>query len=201
MTGVQTCALPICIVTQANDAIIMEQSFNGIASNVISGPTPFLKLGSGAITMINTAGYTGTTIISAGSLIAAMDSLSGAPGVFGNSTTQVTLGDAATTANNSSPGVFTGGAVTIGRAIFVANQATSGIYTIGGATDNFSTISGAISLSQPATISQVATTLTNSLNITGGISAGSVGIKTATFSGPGAVNVASAPIEIGRAHV
>ena len=189
------------VMSDATDSVIYEQIFNGEARTVVSGGGPVLKLGTGAVTLINNATYTGTTTVSAGAFIAGIDSLNATTGAFGNAASAVILGDALTTTNNSSPGVFTGGAVTIGRAITVANQATTGVYRIGGAADALSTISGAISLNQAVTISQVATTLTNSLNITGGISAASAGAKTVTFSGPGPINVATTAIANGAGTV
>ncbi len=190
------------IVTTAasSQAIVMEQSFSGTANNVISGPATFLKAGSGAITVVNPNTYTGATTISAGTLIAATNAPVSANGAFGNAASAIVLGDAATTTNNSSVGLFTGGAVTIARPITIANQATTGSYSIGGAADETSTISGAISTNQNLTVTQAATTLTNALNITGGISSANAGNKLVTFSG-GVINVATTGMSDGAGQI
>ena len=85
----------------------------------------------------------------------------------------------------------------IARAITVANQATTGIYSIGGCADAISTISGAVSINQPLTVAQVATTGSNILNVTGGISTANAGAKTVTFTGPGAMHVSTVGISDG----
>ena len=119
------------------------------------------------------------------------------PGAFGSANSPIVLGDAATTTNNSSPALLTGGAFTIGRAITIANQATGGTYAIGGNTDNNSTFSGLVTINQPLTVSQVATTGANALSITGGITGGNAGSKNVTFSGAGAINVSTTAISDG----
>ena len=115
-------------------------------------------------------------------------------GAFGNATTAITLGDANTTANHSSPSLLIGGAFTVGRSVTVANQATTGTYTIGGSTDNNATFSGVISINQPLTITQVANTGTNALSLTSGISSANSGTYTLTFAGPGSINATSTAI-------
>lgn len=84
----------------------------------------------------------------------------------------------------TSPGAFT-----IGRAVTIANQATNGAYTIGGNTDNNSTFSGLVTVNKNLTMSQVTTTGSNALNITGGITGAGAGLKTVAFTGPGSINV------------
>jgi autotransporter-associated beta strand protein len=136
--------------------------------------------------------YTGATIVSSGTLIADNSSAFNTQGV--------TLGDANTTANNASPTLLTGGSVNVGNAITVANQSTSGTYTIGGGTDNLSTFSGTISINQPLTISQVATTALHALVISGGISSAN-GAQTVTFDNTGAVRVQTTAITDGTGSI
>lgn len=120
-------------------------------------------------------------------------------GAFGTGTSDVILGDAATTTLNGSPALLTGGAITIERGVTIANQATSGTYMIGGNTNNNSTFSGLITANKNFTVSQIATTGGNALSITGGITGASAGTKTVTFANVGAVNVTTTAISDGIA--
>jgi len=163
-----------------------------------------LKSGAGTMVLSGMNFYDGGTTISAGTIVAGTTDgqtipvagtgtgvagpFANAAGAFGKPGTMVTLGDANTTLNNSSPTVMIGGAYTVGHPITIANQATSGTYTIGGSTDNNATYSGAITLNQPLTISQVANAGANALTISGGITAGSSS-QTVTFAGPGNISV------------
>lgn len=167
--------------------------------NSIIGTTSgtLTKDGTGTLTLTGTNTYTGLTTVSAGILVAGTNAPNAANGAFGNASTAVVLGNAATTTNNSSVSLLTGGAFTIGRAITVANQATTGTYTIGGNTDNNSTFSGLTTINQNLTVSQVANTGANALSITGGITSGNAGTKTVTFAGPGNINVGTTAISDG----
>jgi len=173
---------------------------SGSVSAILAGSGIALnKTTDGIVTLSGANTYTGITTISAGTLIAGTNAPSGSAGAFGNATSAITLGNAATTTNNSSPSLLTGGAFTIARTITVANQATTGVYSIGGNTDNNSTFSGAISINQPLSINQIATTGSNTLNITGGVSTGSSCSvsKNLTFNNVGAVAVATNAISNG----
>ena len=165
-------------------------------SAVISNGSLY-KTGAGILTLSGTNTYSGTTTISAGTLIVGAAAPSGSAGAFGNATSAVIMGDAATTTNNSSPTLLTGGAFTIARAITIADQSTSGTYSIGGNTDNNSTFSGAITINQPLKVTQIATSNTNTLSITGGITTGNSGTKNLTFDNAGLVTVSSTAITKG----
>jgi len=168
---------------------------------VISGATGnLLVTGSGAVTLSGASSYAGTTTVSAGTLVAGANAASGAVGAFGNATSTITLGNAATATGNTSPTLLIGGAFTVARTITVAAQTTTGVYSIGGGTDNNATFSGAISLNEPLTISQVANAGSNALTISGGIAAAS-GTPVITFAGPGNIEVATNAIGNGSGTV
>lgn len=116
------------------------------------------------------------------------------PGAFGIGNSAIILGDVATTANQSSASLLTGGAFTIGRAVTIANQTTDGIYTIGGNTSNTSVFSGPITSSMNLTVSQASG---GTLNITGGITGADSGIKAVKFNNTGTVNVSTTGISDG----
>ena len=178
-------------VTKAGSGTLV---FNGNLSNGASN----VVVSAGTLALNGaSSGYTGTTTISGGTLSVGANAPSGSAGALGNASSAVTLGDAATTTSNLSASLLTGGASTIGRAVTVANQATSGTYTIGGNTDNNSTFSGLITANQGFKVAQVATTSTNTLSITGGITGGNAGTKTVTFDSAGAVSVSGAAISDG----
>ncbi|HZF02352.1 MAG TPA: autotransporter-associated beta strand repeat-containing protein, partial [Methylomirabilota bacterium] len=166
-----------------------------------AGASSFIKAGVGTMLLAATNIYSGVTTISAGTLIAGTNSPSGAVGAFGNASSAIVLGDANTTANNSSPALLAGGAFTIGRAITVAAQPSTGTYTIGGYTDNNSTFSGLITINTNLTVSQAANAGANTLTISGGITGGNAGSKTITFAGPGNALIASTAISDGGGTV
>ena len=146
-----------------------------------------VKSGDGSLTLSGSSAYTGTTTISAGALIAGANVAVSTNSPFGNAASAIVLGNAATTINNSSPSLLTGGAFIVARTVTVANQATTGTYRIGGNTDNNSTFSGTITFSRPFSVVQVTTTGSNTLNITGAINGGLAGNKTVTFDNVGMV--------------
>jgi autotransporter-associated beta strand protein len=174
-------------------ALNTSTTFGGVINN-LSGAISLTKVGSGSLTLAGANGYTGTTMVSGGALVAGANAPSGASGAFGNSSGALVLGSTYTTTNNSSPQLLTGGAFTIGLPITIANQATTGTYTIGGNTDNNATFGGLITISQPLIVSQVANAGGNVLSITGGITSGLSGTQTVTFAGPGNVNVSTVGI-------
>jgi autotransporter-associated beta strand protein len=92
---------------------------------------------------------------------------------------------------SASPTVLIGGPFTVQLPITISNIPTTGTYGIGGSTDNPSTFSGLITTAQSFTVTQVANTGTNALNITGSITTtpGLNTVKTVTFANAGNVNV------------
>jgi len=167
-------------------ALIFNNAGTQSYGNVIGGAAGTLtKQGVGTFTLSGANSYTGATTIQAGTLVAGTNAAVSANGAFGNAATAVLLGN---TTGSATAALLTGGAFNIGRAITV-QTGSSGAKSIGGNTNNNSTFSGAISLADSLTVTQVATTSTNTLAITGGISASTVGTKTLTFNNIGAVAV------------
>lgn len=171
----------------------VDLTVSSVLANVLNSTVAAGLTKSGAGTMLLTASnyYTGPTIVSAGTLMAGVNSLAGVTGAFGDTSGTIVLGDTNTAANNSSAALLTGGAFTIGRMVLITNQSTTGTYTIGGYLDTNSTFSGLITMEQPLTISQAADPGANALTISGGIT-NAGGTQTLTFAGPGNVNVTSA---------
>lgn len=156
-----------------------------------------IKAGDGSLTLSGASQYTGSTTISAGALIAGANVAVSTNSPFGNAASAIVLGNASTTANNSSPALHTGGSFTIARAINVANQTTTGAYTIGGSTDNNSTFSGLITFSKPFSVTQVVTSGANTLTFSAGMTGGAAGNKTVTFDNAGSVIVSTTAISNG----
>jgi rhamnogalacturonan endolyase len=164
--------------------------------------TGIIKRGNGTM-MLGNAGntFTGPVIVSGGTLVAGANAPSGAAGAFGNATSAITLGDANTVSSNASPALLIGGPFTVGRPILVTNLATTGTYMIGGGTDDNAAFSGAITVNQPLTIVAAAGSGLNALTISGGITAGSSGLKPLTLAGPGNVMVTATAISDGSGQV
>ncbi len=159
---------------------------SGSVSAILGGTGIALnKTTAGTVTLTSANSYTGATTISAGTLVAGTNSALSTDGAFGNAATAITLGDAATTTNNSSVSLLIGGAFDVGRDITVADQATSGTYTIGGNTAASSTFSGAIALNKNLTITAITG---GTVNLTQSISNAS-GTNTAFITGAGTSNV------------
>jgi fibronectin-binding autotransporter adhesin len=111
-------------------------------------------------------------------------------GIFGRSHGALVLGNADTTTNNGSPSLLIDGAYTIAHPVTIADQATTGAYTLGGrSASDAATFSGLITMHQPLTVSQTATTDGNALNITGGITTNDNAL---TFAGAGDIRVTTA---------
>ena len=160
---------------------------SGVLSPNLTGTVGLSKQGPGTLILSGLNTYNGPTTVTAGTLIVRQDSFSdgATPGALGVATSAIALA----AANNSSASLMIDGAHTVARQISTGG-ATTGTYSIGGLTDNTATFSGAIGAGQPLSVTQVATTGSNALNITGGISA----TVTVTFDNVGAVNVTGAPI-------
>ena len=166
----------------------------GDIANVHVGDVVFGALTNGNLCLSVTAVNTGTGTVGlngTASVVSGTYSFedSTASGILGKSHGALTLGDTATTANNSSPALMIGGAYTIAHPITIANQATTGTYTLGGNADSTPALSGLITINQPLTVSQAATTGSDALYLTGGITAGAASHETVTFTGPGEINV------------
>ncbi|MBW8780616.1 MAG: autotransporter-associated beta strand repeat-containing protein [Verrucomicrobia bacterium] len=159
-----------------------DTSFTG----VISMGGSLTKTGAGAFTLSGTSTYTGTTTVRQGSLIAGGNAAVSTNGAFGTAASAIALGDATSISSNLSPSLLTGGAFTVARAITVgsSNTATTGVYTIGGNTANSSTFSGATTLNQNLSVTQVSG---GTLTLSGIATSGSSGTQTLTFNNVGSV--------------
>jgi fibronectin-binding autotransporter adhesin len=164
-----------------------------VLGNNGNGATALTKTGSGTWILSGANSYTGATTIKSGMLLAGTNALAGANGAFGNSTGSVLLGD---TTGSADAGLFLNGPFSTSRPITI-QAGNTGTASLGGSTDNNSTFSGRITMNQPLTIGQVATTGSNALSITGGITCGNAGSKTLTIAGPGAINVGGTGISNG----
>ena len=134
-----------------------------------------MQVNSGLSVFSGNNSYTGTTTISGGTLVAGS--------ATGFSTPTVTLGDANTNLNGSSPMLAVSGAYTIANPITIANQTTTGAYALAGLTANSSTLSGAITANQSFNVAQASGgTISLTGKITGGLSS-----TTITGVGPGMV--------------
>lgn len=189
----------------------------GVISNgnvPLKSASGIAKQGNGILILSGVNTYTGETKILAGTLVAGGDALATTvaapvPGVFGTGTgapgdagvgavaahpeIEVGQGTALATDNVA---LMIGGAFTIGRPVAITSNGAAS-YTVGGNTDNTATYSGLITSSVNFTVSQVATTGTNALHITGGIA----GTKTVTFNNIGAVEVSGTAISGGMRTV
>lgn len=175
------------ITNSGNFLLTLNAAFTGgitLAGNITgasSGGITVVSSGTGFVTLSGANNYTGATTVQQGTLIA------GSAAAFGNSATDIILGNATTISSNFSPTLLTGGAITLGRKITVGfnNTLTAGIYTIGGNTANASTFSGALTLNQSLNVTQVAG---GTLNLTAPITSQG-GTRTLTFNNAGTVNV------------
>jgi autotransporter-associated beta strand protein len=145
-----------------------------------------IVIGGGNLTLAGSNTYTGGTTVQAGTAVAGISNGTTAYGAFGPSTDAVTLGAPSGTANAS---VLTGGSFTVSNSINVASGSSANTLTLGGNTNTNSSFSGLITLNNALTVSQITTTGSNALSITGGISGGASGPQTVSFVGPGNINV------------
>jgi autotransporter-associated beta strand protein len=190
-------------VTLSSGAIINGQltaaSFSvqsGTVTAMLAGSGNLTKTTNGTVALTGNALYTGTTTISAGTLVSG-SAFGNGQGLAAGGGGPVVLGDANTTANNSSPTLLLDFPNSIPRSVTIADQPTSGTYTIAGGLDLGTGISGLVTINQNVTISQVATSSGNAFSLTGGITSGNAGVKTVTFAGPGAFSIATNGISDG----
>ena len=134
-----------------------------------------------------TAGSIGGMVISAGSVIGAsplaLSSSNSYPGTY------VTLGDANTAANGSSPTLAISGAYSYYGRLIVANQPTAGTYTVAGLAPVSCAFNDFWNLNQSLTVSQVPGGTFNMNNNISGSSGNSV---TLTAAGGGTINLPGA---------
>ncbi|MBW8780515.1 MAG: autotransporter-associated beta strand repeat-containing protein [Verrucomicrobia bacterium] len=166
-------------------ALGLSNSFTGTITST-SGTLNMTKVGTGAWTLSGSNNYGGVTTVQNGSLIAGASALVSTNGALGNAASAIALGDATSIGSNLSPSLLTGGAFTVARAITVgsSNTATTGVYTIGGNTANSSTLSGATTLNQNLSVTQVSG---GTLTLSGTATSGSSGTQTLTFNNVGSV--------------
>jgi fibronectin-binding autotransporter adhesin len=161
----------------------------GAIANGGSGDVLNVTVTGGTLVMAAPNTYTGSTTINGGTVLAgASSSANGSSGPLGNSAGTVTL------FASGAGALLTNGAFTVANPITAGPSGTS---QIGGNADATSTFSGAISLFGNATFTQVANAGANMLNLTGGIS--TVANATATFAGPGTINVSGGAVANGGA--
>jgi fibronectin-binding autotransporter adhesin len=184
--------------------------FSGVISNGTGtgSASGIVKEGLGTLILSGANTYSGLTTVSQGTLVAGTNSAAAGlstTGAFGSgdgpSATPapatysiITLGNANTGASGN-PSLLIGGAYTVARPISITDSGTNNVYSIGGSTDAVSTFSGAISFVNSGghgntfNVTQVATTGSDVLNLTGGISGGAAGTQTVNFANVGAVSV------------
>lgn len=152
----------ICSGTNANVQIHLKGTNTGpnLVSGVISNGASSVSIlkpqgisSSGMWLLSGANTYTGTTAVSIGTLVAATDAPSGAPGAFGNATSAVTIGDSTSTAVNNASLLAGYGATacTIGRPVTVQALASGKVQTatLGGAnTAGTSSFTGNLSLNR-----------------------------------------------------
>jgi autotransporter-associated beta strand protein len=177
-------------VGNGSGGIINTNGFNTSISSVIANSTGagiLIKTGAGTLGLTGASTYNGGSSVMNGTVLVGISNVGTTSGALG--TAAVTLGSQATGGS-----VLTNGAFTVSNTIQAEPNPASGASSIGGNTDNNSTFSGQILLAGDLTISQVANTGSNALNITGGIGSNNTSVETVTFAGPGNINVGTKPI-------
>ncbi len=193
-----------------DSALISGIISQGVAVGSNNG---IVKDGKGTLILSGANTYGNLTTVRAGTLVAGASSLSGSAGAFGLGTgttaaptapSAIMLGDGGTGSVSNNPSLLIGGAFTVSRAVSVTDSGTGNAYSLGGSTDSSATFAGTITVANGSannntfSLTQVATTGGNALNITGGITgAANVNTKTVAFNNVGAVNVSTTAISDG----
>ena len=168
---------------------------NGSGAN-LGGLSAVTKNGAGTWTLTGANTYTGATLVSAGTLVAASGALAGTSGITVNGAT-LTAADynasATLTLNASGSATISGSSLTISGAVTNANTATNAL--------NFTAATGKVTLASLAGSGK--TRFGSDADITGGISAGDVtvvGALGANITG-GTVSAASLTGNVGGGAV
>jgi fibronectin-binding autotransporter adhesin len=188
------------VFSVANSAGAVDLAVSSTLANGSISNSAVFKQGMGTMRLSGTNTYNGSTTIQGGTLLAGGNVADSTDGAFGNNITAINLGRLNFTVAGENVALLTDGAFTISRGVTVAtglSGTTDFTSTLGGNTDNTSTFSGQIIAQKDLVISQVATTGTNALQITGGITSTTNTAKTIIFAGPGAINVSGAAITNG----
>ena len=131
------------VVTGAGDTTLAV-GLSGSNTNAL------LKSGTGTLALSGNNPFTGSVVVSSGTLEVGANAPSGAAGALGNASSAVLLGNTTTGVNNSSLLLAQSG-ITIGRAITATNNGT-GVMTIGGGiTTGTGNFSGTVTLNRAAT--------------------------------------------------
>ena len=180
-----------------------------------AGTGGLVKSGRGTLILTGQSTYIGNTVVSAGTLVAGNNVLvngtNGLAGAFGygtglsgtNNPSAIALGNnpqnngGINVGNGDNPTLLIGGAFEMARNVTVQDVGTNNVYAIGGSTDANALFSGTITTiagtsatgTNSFKVTQVATTGSNALTISGAISAASAGTKTVNFDNVGAVVV------------
>ncbi len=159
---------------------------NGVNMGTGANGKQFVKTGTGTLFFNGSAGGTvdpATTglNINQGTVVANNNNAL-------NFTTNVRLGN---TSGSASASLILGSGISSNRSVLV-RSGNSGTMTLGSSSDSTTTLSGLVTAQKNITIAQqVATTGSNGLNLTGGITSGLAGSQTVTFDGPGRITVNS----------
>jgi autotransporter-associated beta strand protein len=166
-------------VNQTANTTLSATLQNGAGSAALS----LIKNGTGALTISGNNSYSGSTTVNAGTLVVAHAN------AFGSAVTAVNLGSVS---GSDSAAIMVGG-YTMSRPITV-QSGSSGAATIGSSTANTGTFSGAVTINKDLSVAQISG---GTLYMTGGITAGSTGLKTVTFSDAGSVIVTNTALANG----
>jgi autotransporter-associated beta strand protein len=156
--------------------------FNNAIGDGSAGGKLALSINQVGTTQLNASStFTGGTTILSGTVQI------GASGALGTGSVQV--------AEDTTASLLINGSYTLSNTI-TTGAISSGVATIGSIANGNAVFSGLIVEQGSTTISQVATTGTNALSITGGINSSNLGVIT-TFAGPGTINVSGGAIANG----